>query len=212
MTDDDNRNSRMQTHSAQTNYAGLETVVSPHQSHLGGNILIGDPFTYCPTVWDYVISRFCIESVLDVGSGVGHASHYFFQRGVKTVAVDGLEANIRNAIYPSVLADLTKGPVTCPVDLVHCQEVVEHIDEKFLENIIRTLLNGQIILLTHALPAQQGYHHVNCQNPEYWISHLKGRGCAYLEADTLRVRELAARDGAAYMQATGLLFANNTRY
>ena len=30
--------------------------------------------------------------------------------------------------------DLTKGPVVARVDLVHCQEVVEHIEERYLDN------------------------------------------------------------------------------
>jgi hypothetical protein len=28
-------------------------------------------------MWDYVIERFCIASVLDLGSGIGNASYWF---------------------------------------------------------------------------------------------------------------------------------------
>ena len=48
------------------------------QDHLGGNINEGDPYTYCPTVWNYLIDRFCIKSVMDLGSGRGHCANYFF--------------------------------------------------------------------------------------------------------------------------------------
>ena len=39
-------------------YGGLEKAYSTDVPHLGGSIKLGDPFTYCPTVWDYVIARF----------------------------------------------------------------------------------------------------------------------------------------------------------
>ena len=42
-------------------YGGLEKAYSTDVPHLGGSIKLGDPFTYCPTVWDYVIARFGIE-------------------------------------------------------------------------------------------------------------------------------------------------------
>src|ERR1039458_2261221 len=108
-------------------------VVSPETPHLGGNIRMGDPETYSPTVWDYVIGRFGLESVMDLGSGVGNAPAYFRRKGLRVVAVDGLEENIDTAIFPTVLHDLTQGPMRTRVDLVHCQEVVEHIEEQYLD-------------------------------------------------------------------------------
>ncbi|HLI65252.1 MAG TPA: methyltransferase domain-containing protein [Caulobacteraceae bacterium] len=179
--------------------------------HLGGNIMEGDPQTYAPSVWDYTISRFGIESVLDLGSGVGNAAHYFFKRGLKVIAVDGFEHNIEHAIFPTVLHDLTKGPVRARVDLVHCQEVVEHIEEDYLEFLLDSLTAGRFILMTHALPGQGGHHHVNLQPPEYWIDHLGRRGCHVLPDDSNRIRKLANDDGAIYLAATGLLLANGRR-
>lgn len=179
--------------------------------HLGGNIMEGDPQTYSPSVWDYTISRLGIESVLDLGSGIGNASHYFFKKGMKVLAVDGLEYNIDKAIFPTVLHDLTKGPVKTRVDLVHCQEVVEHIEEEFLDNLLESLMVGKFILMTHAVPGQGGHHHVNLQPAEYWIDHLSRRGCHVLVDDSNRIRTLAANDGAIYLAATGLLLANGRR-
>ena len=148
--------------------------------HLGGNIMEGDPQTYSPSVWDYTINRFGIESVLDLGSGVGNAAQYFFRRGLKVVAVDGLAHNVEKAIFPTMLHDITQGPINTRVDLVHCQEVVEHIEEDYLESLLDCLTVGKFILMTHALPGQGGHHHVNLQPPEYWIEHLGHRGCNVL--------------------------------
>ncbi len=192
-------------------YKGLAGVSLSTEPHLGGNIREGDPFTYAPRTWDYVLDRFAVRSVLDLGCGLGYSSQYFFSRGRAVIAVEGLKANVDKSIYPSVACDLEKGPVYCAVDLVHCQEVVEHIEEAFLENLLQSLACGRFVLITHAVPGQGGYHHVNEKPSEYWIEHLARHGCQLLEEDTARIRKLAADDGAAYLAKTGMLFANKHR-
>jgi SAM-dependent methyltransferase len=192
------------------NYQGLRFNTDANAVHLGGNVLEGDPFSYAPAVWNYVIGRFAIGSVLDLGCGLGHAAEYFFRKGLKVVAVDGLSDNVRNRLYPTVMLDITRGPVCCRVDLVHCQEVVEHIEELYLENLLVSLSAGQFILMTHAPPGQGGHHHVNLQPSEYWIAHLKRHGFSLLVEDTQRIRRLAAAEGAAYFSQAGLLFARGT--
>jgi 2-polyprenyl-3-methyl-5-hydroxy-6-metoxy-1,4-benzoquinol methylase len=192
-------------------YAGLIPVSSATEAHLGGNIREGDPFTFSPKAWDYAADRFAIKTILDLGSGLGYSSQYFFNRGKQVIAVDGLKENIEKAIYPTIEFDLERGPVNCLVDLVHCQEVVEHIDEKYLENLLQSLACGKFILMTHALPGQGGHHHVNEKPSEYWIGHMARYQCTVLEEDTKRIRKLAADDGALYLARTGMLFANKRR-
>ena len=186
-----------------TNY-----VSDTQHPHLGGNLAAGDSWTYCPGVWDYVINRFGIAAVLDLGCGRGHSSVYFSRAGCHVIAVDGLRDNVVNCLHPAVLQDLTQAPVVAPVDLVHCHEVVEHIEEQYLDNLLDSLLNGRIILMTNGLPGQAGYHHVNLQETQYWIDHLTARGCEYLEDDTQRIRKLASQDGAWHMARSGTLFFN----
>jgi hypothetical protein len=190
---------------------GLEFEVNEDVPHLGGSINIGDPATYCPSVWDYTISRFGIGSVLDLGSGCGNASLYFHKKGLKTIAIDGLSKSIEKSLYPTIEHDITRSAVHTRVDLVHCQEVVEHIEEKYLGNLLNSLLSGKIILMTHAVPGQEGYHHVNLQTSDYWIRQLNSVGCAILVEDSNRIRKLAERDGAIFMANTGLVFVNNSR-
>jgi hypothetical protein len=192
-------------------YQGLAGVTPPSEPHLGGNIREGDPFTHSPRVWDYVLDRFAVRSVLDLGSGLGYSSQYFFSRGRQVIAVEGLRANVDKAIYPSIAWDLEKGPVYCAVDLVHCQEVVEHIEEAFLENLLQSLACGRFVVLTHATPGQGGHHHVNEKPTEYWIAHMARHGCHLLAEDTNRIRKLATEDGATYLSLTGLVFANKNR-
>jgi 2-polyprenyl-3-methyl-5-hydroxy-6-metoxy-1,4-benzoquinol methylase len=190
----------------ETDYSGVTIAVSKDEPHLGGNVLEGDPYTFCPRVWSYVIERFAISSVLDLGSGIGLSADFFFRKGLRTIAVDGLSDNVKMALYPTVCHDLTKSPVLTSVDLVHCQEVVEHIDERFLENLLLTLSCGRMVLMTHALPGQGGHHHVNEKRDRYWVEHLARLGYGLLLEDTKRIRTIAKNEHAAYMHATGLIF------
>ncbi len=192
-------------------YGGLDGDHVDGIEHLGGNVKVGDPFTWCPSVWDYVIARFGIRSAMDVGSGNGNVARYFYSKGCQVIAVEGFEPSVQNSLYPAVCHDLTKSPISTKVDLVHCQEVVEHIDETYIDNLMATLLCGKIILITHGVPGQYGFHHVNLQPREYWVAQFEKRGAALLEEDSARIRELAKYDNAPYMADTGLIFVNRTR-
>jgi SAM-dependent methyltransferase len=191
-------------------YEGVRIVGDSDVPHLGGNVREGDPFTYAPSVWNYLVGRFAVKTVLDLGAGLGYSSNYFHRAGAQVVAVDGLEFNVKNSLYPSMLIDLTNSPVICRVDLVHCQEVVEHIEERYVENVLKSLTCGKFIVMTNALPGAEGYHHVNCQPTEYWIKHLKRYGCELMVEDTERVRRLAEQDKAWYLKDTGIVLANHS--
>lgn len=196
---------------ARLNYEGLTSAYVDDNSHLGGNIRGGDPFTWCPRVWDYVIDRFGIKSVIDFGSGSGNAALYFHRRGMQVCAVDGLEENVERAIFPTVRHDITTGPFVGKFDLIHCQEVVEHIDAIHLPHLLEMFSRAKFVLMTHAVPGQRGFHHVNCQPPEYWVGHMAAISMSLFEEDTSRIRALAKAEGAKYMSDTGMVFANNNR-
>lgn len=187
--------------------SGYDFVSEVHAPHVGGNIWQGDPLTFAPSVWRYLLDRFACRSVLDVGSGRGHAAHWFHRAGAMVVAVDASAANVKSALHPTVHHDLMYGSLNCPVDLVHCQEVAEHIPEAALHNFLRTLSNGETIVMSHAEPGQVGYHHVNLQPPDYWITHIVSYGYRFLDIDTDRVRRYAREDGADHLARSGLVFA-----
>jgi SAM-dependent methyltransferase len=186
---------------------GYEYVVNPETPSLGGNIWQGDPWTFAPGVWRYMIDRFAVRSVLDVGSGRGHAANWFHKAGCQVVAVDGEYLNVKNALYPTVHHDLTVTSFRCYVDLVHCQEVAEHIPEKYVPELLDTLCNGKVILMTHAFPGQDGHSHVNCQPSQYWIGLIESRGYTFLPDDSIRVKDIAKEEKAHHLARSGLVFA-----
>lgn len=198
-------------------------AVAPHHSltqnklifdencrHLGGNLENGDPDTYSESVWRYLLQVSKCKSVLDLGSGRGHTSQWFVNQGIKVLCVDGLKINVDTALVPTILCDLTETAYIHAVDLVICVEVVEHIEEQFIENLLRSLSNGQYIFMTHAVPGQSGYHHVNCQSSEYWIEKLIAKGYRYLADESTQARILAQQDRAKWLEQTGMIFVKNT--
>lgn len=182
--------------SANQDQPSAPLAIDPNDPALGGNMIGGDPNTYHPALWSYLVERFEIRSMLDVGCGEGHCVQYCSGLGVRSFGLDGLKQNVDRALVPIVWHDLRSGLFKMPVDLVHCCEVVEHIEEKYLPNVLRTLANGRVIAMTHAVPGQGGYHHVNCQPSEYWIERLEALGYRYLPEET--------EEGKARITASGV--------
>lgn len=186
----------------------MRTIVDRKNPHLGGNLLEGDPGSWCTSSWKFIIDKYNIKSVLDVGSGIGHAAKWFNELGLKTIAIDGLEYNVKNSLYPAIIHDLTKNffEVKDGVDFVNCIEVVEHIEETYLDNLMTTLTQGKYVLITHALPGQQGHHHVNCKPSTYWIREFETRGYELMVEDTKKIKHLAGTDNAVHITNSGLFF------
>ena len=181
-------------------------VTDSERPDLGGNIRHGDIHTWSPLLWRYLVERFGVHSMLDVGCGEGHAVLFFHRLGVRSHGIDGLLANVRRAVTPIALHDLLAAPYVMPVDLVWSCEVAEHIAPEKVDHYIDTLANAHIIAMTHALPGQYGHHHVNCQPRDYWIQHITKRGYMLSEDNDLFV-ELSGKDRTwNYFMKSGLVF------
>ena len=181
-------------------------IIDETKPHLGGNTLTRDKNTWAPSAWKFVVEKYKIEKITDLGSGEGYTSAWFCEQGLKVTSVEGLEINVRNAVIPTILHDLTTGPFLKTTDLVVCIEVVEHIEEKFLEYLLESMCQGKYLFMTHAIPGQPGYHHVNCQDSSYWIDHLAKKKYKLLDEDSCAIRELADRDKARHVSRNGMLF------
>jgi hypothetical protein len=92
-----------------------------------------------------------------------------------------------------------------PVDLTLCIEVAEHLEEKYLENFLLTICNGKVIVMTHGVPGQEGYHHVNCQPHDYWIEKVSARAYDYRAYESDILRGIAHAEGWWTHAAQGVL-------
>lgn len=190
--------------------------------HLGGTSTEGDPDSWYPELWDWLVREFGLGSVLDVGCGVGHAQKFFFDRGLLTWGLDCEGVLARHLLRETsekpglIVHDLTTGPWgwvdTTRADLVWCCEVAEHVEEQFVDNVVRTVAdNCYKVLAFCAAPAGAGgFHHVNCQDPPYWVAKLEAAGLTYRPDLTDHARSLCpegnGRSARNYFRRSGLIF------
>ena len=170
------------------------------EGHLGGYVVGGDPMCWCPRVWDDLISATKAESVVDVGCGEGHALRYFQEKGLRAIGVEGIPQDDSSIIHH----DYTKGPLEVgPVDLAWSCEFVEHVEERYISNFLKTFSNARVVAMTHGLPGQPGWHHVNCQLPSYWLDVMGSIGYKLNAQLTFGTRDLAP---GTWWEKTGLVF------
>lgn len=175
--------------------------MSEDLSHLGGTAIVGDPMTFVPDVWEYLLKKYPIKSMIDIGCGVGINARWFQERGIIAHGVEGFPDYIRHTVLPKeslTQHDYTTGPFIPKrmYDLGWSSEFVEHVEEKYVPNFIFTFYCCKYVCMTHATPGQGGYHHVNEQPGDYWITRMQDAGFRHLEEDS------------AWMQSTG----PNTHY
>lgn len=144
------------------------------QDHLGGFVIGGDPATYYPDLWKWLVHNLGVRSVVDVGCGEGHALKTFRTLGCSVLGVDG----VKQADPDIVVHDYTLGPFTngWTFDLAWSCEFVEHVEEQYVPNFLATFKRAKIVLMTHAEPGQAGYHHVNCRSSDYWQGAMAAAG------------------------------------
>lgn len=168
--------------------------------HLGGHL--GRTNLDEPTL-DYLIKRYSITSMLDVGCGPGGMVDLAYLRGLEAWGIDGDPHMARDHIY---VHDYTTGPTPIPFerfDLIWSVEFVEHVEAQYVGNFLATFDAGRVLYLTAAPPGFPGHHHVNCQPPEYWIELLSGHDWALDEEATAWVR---ANAGHVFGRRQGLVF------
>src|SRR5262245_51031442 len=120
-----------------------ETSTTP--AHLGGHFGITNVDA---ATLDYLIARYGITSMLDVGCGPGGMIDLALSAGLIAWGIDGDPALLRDYV---TLHDYTRGPLVWhAVDLIWCVEFVEHAEARYLPNVLATLRAGRVLLLSHA--------------------------------------------------------------
>jgi SAM-dependent methyltransferase len=180
------------------------------EGHLGGFFSEGDGGTYYPAMWSYLVEKYGIHSVLDVGCGKGYSALFFKSLGCAVKGVDGsLEASKTNLIPEDfLLNDYTQKSAIGKMefDLVWSCEFVEHVEERFMENYLRDFHRGKYLAMTFAGPNQPGHHHVNCKPQEYWIDVMARAGFRYLASETQDLRNKAMEDARKQMATSQIRF------
>ena len=169
----------------------------------GGAIVGGDPFLQEPDIWDYCVDEIGIKSILDIGAGEAHAALYFADKGCNVFAVDNDAEAITNAVYPVLNVDLTQSPVLLRTDMVYMAEFVEHLPEASLPKLADSLQKTQWVVMTYAVPGNDGVGHVNLQDIEYWIDWMASVGFAI---DSEKTNAVRAKAKHVHFKNRGLVF------
>ena len=182
-------------------------AIDPEHPHLGGYVPGGDPATWYPDLWKWVVEERRVKSVLDVGCGEGHTVRFFRELGIAAWGIDGIAQD-----GPTIIQhDYTLGflePVLDGVDLVWSCEFVEHVEERYARNFLSTFACARFVLMTHGEPGQSGHHHVNNQTGDYWKGAMAAIGYEFDEVLTAQARGLASANEDPYnhFRRSGLAF------
>jgi SAM-dependent methyltransferase len=157
--------------------------------------------------------------VLDIGCGEGHSARFFQSRGCTVLGVEGCTRALADSVIPGQVAahDFTEGPFFPPrsFDLIWSCEFLEHVESRYLPNILATFAHAaKIILVTHAFPQQTaGHHHVNCRPSRYWIRRIESLGFSCDVALTMEARTVTLQDfpGINHFARSGLVFVRTRR-
>jgi len=137
-----------------------------------------------------IINIFYINSVIDLGCGVGSYLEGTLQAGCTDIF--GVEISFDRAkdfFVDKIKPHIQFGDATIDLNLnrtfdcVMSFEVAEHIlpeeTEGFINNV--TSLSDKFIILTAAPPGQRGTGHINLKPKDFWINAIQSKGFIYKE-------------------------------
>jgi len=173
------------------------------EDHLGGFIIENDPATFTPNLWEHICSHYKIESVVDLGCGMGFSMEEFMKHCSDVVGIDGSEyvqehSKLKDSIVKIDFSKEKYTPTVSKYDLVWCSEFLEHVHERYIPNYIDVFKKSKYAAVTYAGPGQQGHHHVNCKPKEYWIDVFTENGFEFLPDDTEELKKVAYTDGVKH--------------
>jgi hypothetical protein len=180
-------------------YSQFRNNQSFDDGSLGGCNIYGDPASELPKTMGYLIDKFNIKSVADVGGGFGFHSKFFQQVfDLETLCIEGSEKVVELSLVPEsvVCHDYTTGPYVPDktYDLGWSVEFVEHVEDIYKQNFIDTLKKCKYVLMTHAVPGQGGHHHVNERHSSYWIDVMTENGFTFDVETTNNCKKTAGVD------------------
>jgi SAM-dependent methyltransferase len=133
-------------------------------------------------VFSSLVPGLAVSSVLDVGCGTGTWLRAALDVGMSdVVGIDGVDIGPDRLLFPQerfLVRDLTQ-PIDLGrrFDLAICLEVAEHLDRRYAETLIQTLVtHSDCIVFSAAAPGQPGQHHVNCEPPSAWQRRFNDLG------------------------------------
>ena len=139
--------------------------------------------------WDSVVDYGCsigslLEAFLDAGKKI-KGYEYCYEESLPSIKkIPNLENFIE---FGDVSKDLNAGVYDASISI----EVAEHIPTEYSDSLVKNLTQStkDMVVFTAARPGQGGTGHINCQEPNFWISLFQKRGFYYDDTETERIRK-----------------------
>jgi cyclopropane fatty-acyl-phospholipid synthase-like methyltransferase len=135
------------------------------------------------------------KSLVDFGCGMGQYVKQFTKQGIKCQAYDGNPNTNNLTAGVGQVLDLSQHFELGQVfDCVMSLEVGEHIPDKFESTFLNNITNHAcgVVILSWAIPGQDGDGHVNCRSNEYIIQQMLIRGFTFEIDETQKLRRAAS--------------------
>lgn len=135
-----------------------------------------------------------VKNIIDLGCGPGKYVKFLKEYGLDTIGVDG-NPGTKEFNSELLVADLAEPQdFGKKWDAVMSLEVGEHIpkefEKTFLDNIKKH--STKWVVLSWAVPKQNGFGHVNCQPNDYIISEMAASGFVFQPDKTAGLRKDAS--------------------
>jgi SAM-dependent methyltransferase len=153
----------------------------------------------------FIVKRFGIKTVVDVGCGPGGMVAAARDMGLEAVGIDG-----DPALTVDILHNFDDGPLEIePFDLAWSIEFLEHIEEKYLDNVFSVFANCKYVFCTHNF--RPGRWHQNCRDNVYWVHKFQEHGFTYDPAITRAIKKCSTMD-REFIRETGTFFINENHH
>jgi hypothetical protein len=174
--------------------------------HVGGHCFV----THLDSgILEYAINVLKCKTMIDIGCGPGGMIDLAFSLGIDALGIDG-DYRLKRSDNKIFIHDYTTGSpeITSFFDFAYSCEFVEHVEEKYISNYIKTFKLCKNILITFAPTGTPGYHHVNCKSEQYWIDVFESNNFTFDKTitDDFRTSSTMNRN---FIREYGLYFKNN---
>lgn len=174
--------------------------------------LVGTSGPSAERIVPMVMDLIPVESVLDVGCGVGAWLLVFQNNGVKDImGIDGNWVEGDQILIPRerfTVRELGQNfDLNRRFDLAVCLEVAEHLKPVSAPKLIAELCQlAPVVLFSAAIPNQGGIGHVNEQWPSYWAKLFADQNYKFIDA--LRLKTWEDDEVAWWYSQNMVIYAN----
>lgn len=137
------------------------------------------------------------DTLVDFGCGTGEYARFFRRHNLVVEAYDGnpyteqLTGGIGQVKDLSQRFNLLK-QFKCVMSLEVGEHIPAEFEQAFLDNLIKHGTEDGIIILSWAVPKQDGDGHVNCQTNDYIMQQMQDRGYYLDNTLTNQLRKAAS--------------------